>query len=266
MDYLFLSLSGLLAGALGALVGVGGGFIVVPVLLLGFAYSHTATVATSLSFIFINSLVSAYHYSRQKRVDFATAIPFAISTIPGALMGAYLVPYLSGRAFDVAFAIILIIVSLFMMFRPQGQSVDRTPDWLGKKVTRRFTDAHGITHQYRFSPGFGVLISFFVGFLSSIFGIGGGIVHVPVMTLVMGFPPHIATATSMCILAVSTLAGTLPHLLQGDVQLGAAAALAIGAIGGAQIGTRLAPRVNSRRLMQLFAVIMFFVALKLLIR
>ncbi|MBC9784789.1 sulfite exporter TauE/SafE family protein [Heliobacterium chlorum] len=264
MDYLLLTLSGLLAGSLGALVGVGGGFIVVPVLLIGFDYPHTWTVATSLSFIFINSLISAYNYSRQKRVDFATAIPFSLSTIPGAVAGTYLVPYFSGEAFDKAFGILLISVSLFMLFRPQGQSKDRTPHWMGRKVSRKFTDSHGVTHEYSLSLGFGILLSFFVGFLSSIFGIGGGIIHVPAMTMLMGFPPHIATATSMFILTVSSFAGMLPHLIHGDVQLGASAALALGAVGGAQIGTHLAPRLKGRRLMQVFAVIMFFVALKLL--
>ncbi|MZP30903.1 TSUP family transporter [Heliobacterium undosum] len=266
MDFALLFITGLGAGTLGSLIGVGGGFIVVPVLLLLFAYPHTWTVATSLFFIFINSLVSSYNYSRQKRVDFATGIPFAVSTIPGALAGAYLVPYLSGKAFDTAFAVLLLLVSLFMLFRPQGPARDRTPDWLGKKTTRKFTDAHGVEHEYSFSLLFGIMVSFFVGFLSSIFGIGGGIIHVPAMTLIMGIPPHIATATSMFILTVSSFFGTLPHIPAGEVQPVAALALALGAIGGAQIGTRLAPKVNARRLMQIFAVIMFMLALRLFLR
>ncbi|ABZ82695.1 unknown yune-like protein, putative permease [Heliomicrobium modesticaldum Ice1] len=266
MDFALLIATGLVVGTLGSLVGVGGGFIVVPVLLLVFAYPHLWTVSTSLFFIFINSLVSSYNYSRQKRVDFATGIPFALSTIPGALVGAHLVPHLSGKAFDSAFAMLLLLVSLFMLFKPQGPPKDRTPNWMGKKTTRQFTDAHGIAHEYSFSLPFGVLISFFVGFLSSIFGIGGGIIHVPVMTLIMGIPPHIATATSMFILTISSFAGTVPHLVAGDVQLVASVALSIGAIVGAHIGTRLAPQVNSRRLMQLFSIIMLVLALRLLLR
>lgn len=266
MEYVLLVAIGLFAGTLGSLIGLGGGFVVVPVLILGFHYPHTWAAATSLTVIFFNSLASSYNYAQQKRIDYKTGIPFALSTIPGALAGAYITPYLEGKIFDTVFALLLISVSLFMFFKPQGPPRDRTPDWLGKKVTRHFIDAHGVEHEYTFSLNFGLLLSFGAGFLSSIFGIGGGIIHVPAMTLLLGIPPHITTATSMFILTISTVFGSGAHFFQGNVQFLPAIFLSIGTIGGAQIGSRLAPKVNARLLMQIFSIVMFGIALLLLFK
>ncbi|MDD4587813.1 MAG: sulfite exporter TauE/SafE family protein [Heliobacteriaceae bacterium] len=266
MEYVLLITIGLIAGALGSLIGVGGGFIVIPVLLLGFAYPHTWAAATSLAFIFFNSLASSLNYAGQKRIDFRTGVPFALSTIPGAWLGASLTPYLNAATFNTVFGLLLIMISLFMFFRPEGSIRDRSPAWLGKKITRRFTDARGVDYEYSFSLNLGLLISFGVGFLSSILGIGGGIVHIPAMTMLLGIPPHIATATSMFILTISTFVGATAHLVQGNVQLIPALFLAIGAVTGAQIGTRLAPLIHGRWLLRIFALVMGGIGLELLLK
>ncbi|KAB2953297.1 sulfite exporter TauE/SafE family protein [Heliorestis acidaminivorans] len=264
MDYLLLILIGLFAGGLGSLVGVGGGFVVIPFLLLFFDYPPAWAVATSLAFIFVNSLSSSIVYSQQKRIDFKTGIPFAISTIPGAIAGAFIIPYFAERTFDTAFGLLLIAVSIFMLMRPEGPVKDRTPSWLGPKVTRQFVDAHGVEYNYSFSIKFGMLLSFGVGFISSLFGIGGGIIHVPAMTLLLGIPPHIATATSMFILTISTVVASFAHFTQGNVQLMTALFLALGAIAGGQVGARLAPKIKGPLLMRIFAGLMFILALQLL--
>ncbi|QGG46661.1 sulfite exporter TauE/SafE family protein [Heliorestis convoluta] len=264
MDYLVLIVIGLFAGALGSLVGVGGGFVVIPLLLLYFDYPPTWAVATSLTFIFFNSLSSSLAYNQQKRIDFKTGLPFAISTIPGAIAGAFIIPYFGERTFDNAFGFLLIAVSLFMLFRPQGPAKDRSPAWMGPKMTREFIDARGEKHQYSFSLRFGMLLSFGVGFLSSLFGIGGGIIHVPAMTLLLGIPPHIATATSMFILTISTLVASFAHFTQGNVQWMTALFLALGALVGGQVGARLAPLIKGALLMRIFAILMFILAIQLL--
>ncbi|MCW2276628.1 sulfite exporter TauE/SafE family protein [Heliophilum fasciatum] len=263
MDTALLLITGIVAGTLGSMIGVGGGFIVIPVLLLFFNYSHTWAAATSLTFILINSLVSTWNYAQQKRIDFHIGIPFSIATIPGALVGSYLTPYIEGKAFAIAFAGLLVLVALLMFFKPTGAAQDRIPAAWGNKITRSFQDAQGIVYHYQVNRRAGIAISGWVGLLSSLFGIGGGIIHVPAMTMLLGIPAHIATATSLLILTVSAFFGTIGYLLQGQIQYLPAMFLSIGAIIGAQIGTRLAPKIPAKKLLQLFAVLMFIVAWRL---
>lgn len=261
-----MMLLGAAAGIIGSLVGIGGGFLIVPVLMLFFDFSHTWAVATSLTAIFFNSLSASYNFHQQRRIDLKTAVPFALATLPGAFLGAMLTQKFSVKGFDAAFGLLLVLAALFMLFKPQGDPKDRSPKWFGGNVERNFTDAQGKIYTYGFSLNFGMFISFGVGFLSSIFGIGGGIVHVPLMILVLGVPAHIAVATSMFILTVSTSIGGATHFVNGNVQLLHALFISLGAILGAQIGSRLAPKLPARRLVQIFAFVMIIVALRLVFK
>jgi uncharacterized membrane protein YfcA len=105
-----------------------------------------------------------------------------------------------------------------------------------------------------------------VGFLSSLLGIGGGIIHVPFMAQVLGFPTHIATATSHAVLAVMAGAGTITHLVQGAFNgiLYRTLFLAVGVVLGAQVGARLSGRVRSAWLLRLLALALLLVGLRLL--
>ena len=106
-----------------------------------------------------------------------------------------------------------------------------------------------------------------VGFLSSLLGIGGGIIHVPVLSQLLGFPVHVATATSHFVLAIMALAGSLVHLATGELRpgLGRVAALAAGVLIGAQVGARLSSRVHGVWIMRGLAVALGFVGLRILL-
>ena len=109
----------------------------------------------------------------------------------------------------------------------------------------------------------GILLSFLVGVISSLFGIGGGIVHVPFLIVILGLSVHSATATSHFVLAITSLVGTLVFLRNGQVDLAVAAAMGVGVLLGAQAGARLSMRMRSdpiRRLLA-FAVLVFAVGL-----
>jgi uncharacterized membrane protein YfcA len=134
-------------------------------------------------------------------------------------------------------------------------------------VTRVLTDAHKDTYVYSYSLPTGIALSLLVGFTASLLGIGGGVIHVPMMVQVLHFPAHIATATSHYVLTVTSATGTLVHLLAGELGGGfdRAAALSLGVLLGAQLGALLSNRLGGRTIVRLLGLALGAVALRLLI-
>lgn len=252
-------------GAYGTMIGAGGGFVLVPVLLLLYPDDSPELITSiSLAVVFFNALSGTTAYVRQRRVDFLAANAFALATVPGAIGGAFAVRVLPRGVFDVIFAVLLVAVSLFLMFRPAARMVQRRHR--RGEITRMLTDASGDTYVYSFNLLTGITLSLLVGFLSSLMGIGGGILHVPIMVQLLLFPVHIATATSHYVLTISALTGTIVHLIAGDLDGGyqRTAALAVGVLIGAQIGARLSVLMAGSSVLRLLAVALAAVALRLL--
>jgi uncharacterized membrane protein YfcA len=223
---------GFAIGAFGTLIGAGGGFILVPLLLLGYRFPPPDAVGTSLSLVFLNALSGSAAYLRQGRVDLSLGWRFALATLPGAVGGAYVTRALSTRAFGQAFGVLLIGVAVLLFF-------GRTAGPSSRAGARRLVDASGGTHHYRVDVWKGVVVSFVVGVVSSVFGIGGGIIHVPFLIVVLGLPVHVATATSHFVLSISAFAGALTFLALGHVHLPTVILMGAGILAGAQLGARL---------------------------
>jgi uncharacterized membrane protein YfcA len=261
-----LVLLGVAVGAYGTMIGAGGGFVLVPLMLLLYPDDPPELITSiSLAVVFFNALSGTFAYMRQRRVDFVAGNAFAFATIPGAVAGALAVALLPRRLFDALFAVLLLAVAMFLTLRPAARVVQRR-DRRGQ-VSRTMTDISGDTFVYSYHLWTGVALSVLVGFLSSLLGIGGGIIHVPIMVQVLLFPAHIATATSHYVLTISAFTGTLVHLVSGDLAGGydRTAALGVGVLVGAQVGARLSRLVRGNTLIRLLAVALAAVALRLLI-
>ena len=247
--------AGVAIGTLGTLIGAGGGWMIVPLLLFGLHFSPQQAVGTSLAVVFLNAFSGSVAYMIQKRVLYRMGTAFAVATIPGALLGATLVQYLGSRWFTLLFALFLLGLAGFLhKGRTFGGAEQRHPDpdelhSLGSPVMR-----------------LGILLSFLVGVISSLFGIGGGIVHVPFLIVILGLPVHSATATSHFVLAITSLAGTLIFLRNGQVVLPVAAVMGIGVLLGAQAGARLSTRMPSEPIRRLLAAAVTVFALGLIVR
>jgi uncharacterized protein len=259
--YLLLALIGLIAGTLGSLVGFGGGFIIVPLTTLLFALPSRIIAGTSTAVIVVNSITSTWVYRQQRRIDMKSGTMFAIASVPGAYLGAYFSKDLPTHTFDQLFGILLIVATILLLFKPKEARPSRLP----KTTHRTITDAQGRTFEYAFHLPYGMIAAFCVGFLSSLFGIGGGTIMVPVMVLVLGFPPHIAAATSMLMVLVSSCVGTISHAVQGDIDWLYALFLAIGAWVGGQVGPRIAAKLSSKWLLRVLAALMTLTALRMVL-
>lgn len=256
-------LLGALAGLYGSVIGLGGGAIVVPALLILWHMPPHAAVAVSLTAVFANSLSGAFAYGRQGRVDLRSGVRFAMAVIPGSIAGAFVVQYIPQRLFTGAFGALFTLIAFALAFTPLRAERRTVPSGPGEP--RKLTDSSGKRFTYRVRMRRGLGVSFCAGLLSSLLGIGGGVLHVPAMILLLGFPHHVAVATSTFIIAVSTLFGAAAFALQGAVDWNVAVPIALGAVVAAQAGARIARRMSTTWVGRLLALALAVIGIRMLL-
>jgi uncharacterized protein len=261
-----LALLGFGVGAFGTVVGAGGGFILTPILLLLYPHDSAQTLtAISLTVVFFNATSGTAAYARQRRTDFRSGAVFALATLPGAVGGALVVGVVSRHVFDGLMGGMLGLLAVWLLSGERW-----LPQPARRHVVRRLlTDRQGLLYEYDVPLLRGAAYSLVVGFVSSFLGIGGGVIHVPLLVRALGFPTHIATATSHFVLAVMSGVGALTHVAAGSFAHGhgirRAAALSVGVVAGAQAGARLSLRLRGRVIELLLAAALLGLAGRLLL-
>jgi uncharacterized membrane protein YfcA len=258
--------AGIAVGAYGTLVGAGGGFALVPILLLVYPRQSAAQLtAVSLAVVFANVVSGSISYARLRRIDYRTGLILAPATIPGAVIGALVVGAIPRAAFDAVMGSALILVAGFLLLKPSGN----VPIGLNGRsvVSRTLIDSDGNRYQYRFNQALAIVASFGIGFVSSLLGIGGGIVQVPILTTFFGFPAHVASATSQFVQVATSGVGAVTHIVHGDYAglVAVTLALAVGVILGAQAGAAISRRVADSAIIRLLAVALGLVGIRLLL-
>ena len=242
IDQLWLILLGFVAGILGSMVGLGGGIIVVPVLtFLGF--SPTAAASNSLFAALSNAIASTISYSKQKRIEFSLGIKLGLLTIPGTILGAIISTDVAPGFFKILFGLVLITSAAYIFLRKKIETKEKTLS----------------TQMMIFAVG----ASFFAGIISAFFGIGGGIIFVPLMVIGMGMAMKKAAPTSQLILLFSSLSGVIAHSILGHPDFTYAGFLAIGSFFGGLVGARLSLEIKERYLQILVTMIILIAAAKL---
>ncbi|MFH0848114.1 MAG: sulfite exporter TauE/SafE family protein [archaeon] len=252
---------GLGIGAFGTLVGAGGGFLIVPLLVSIYDFDPALAVGTSLLVVFFNALSGSLAYLRQRRIDVKVGLMFIAFTIPGSIIGAYVTSYFSSSLFKIVFSGLLVVTSLYLIARPCRDQCET-----GGTYRRTLVDSRGNVYEYSVNLVRGLIISLGVGFISSIFGIGGGIIHVPAMIFLLGFPVHISTATSQFILAFTSLAGAATHSNLGNVNWEFAPLIGVGTAIGAQLGAFISPRTRGTNVERILGLALAVAAARLLMQ
>lgn len=266
LQHLWLIPVGFVIGTLGTLIGAGGGFVLVPFLLLCYPKEQPETItAISLAVVFFNAFSGSVAYARLGRIDYRSGLLLSAATLPGAVLGALTTAYIPRRLFDAIFGVLMMGIAVFLFLRPTRDG-QKKPEKRPTHRTRTVVEADGTRHTYSYNPILGVGLSLLVGFVSSLLGIGGGIIHVPALVHLLNFPVHIATATSHFMLAVMALAGTIVHLMAGVFSHGLRRmiALAIGVLLGAQLGARLSGGVHGNWIVRSLAIALGFVGIRIL--
>jgi len=265
MDDLILLGVGVAVGAVGTLVGVGGGFLLVPILLFLYPDDPPDVITSiSLAVVFINAVSGSIAYGFQRRIDYRVGLLLAMATIPGSIVGALVTTKIERELFTILFSVVLIVIALLLFLRPVAR--ERVASSTSRGWQRRTVDRAGIVYEYALPvlPALG--LGLLVGFLSSLMGIGGGIIQVPAFILLFGLPTYIATATSQFMLVIMSLTGTTTHLVAGDAAEAARRTLVLapGVVVGAQVGALLSRRMQPIVIARLLAVLMIVAAARLL--
>ncbi|MBP2029728.1 putative membrane protein YfcA [Methanohalophilus levihalophilus] len=232
-----------------ALLGVGGAVIYIPLFyLLGMDLLVAIPLALLLNVVTAGS--ASITYIHKKTTDFHTAFPIIIAAVIGAPAGAYFTGILPEKTLLILFSLALVIAGIILI---------RSKD--------RGTEVHAIPLKKKIF--FGSILGFFIGIITGLLGLGGGIFLVP-MLLMLGYSTKEAPATSMLVVAFSSLSGFLAHVAEIDIEITFLAALCIAALAGSQIGSRL---MYTRKLgldshlkihfRHIFGVLLLFVAVML---
>ncbi|WP_286138570.1 sulfite exporter TauE/SafE family protein [Bacillus sp. AFS055030] len=269
LQILILISIGLAAGTVGSLIGLGGGIIIVPMLLnidhFLSAFStvpiHVA-VGTSLITIVFSSLSSTLSYHKQKRIDYRSGILFLIGSIPGSLIGTYINSLLNTERFTLFFGIFLICISIFLFI---SSKLTKKSKEVHKGIIRTYTNDEGEAYTYSYSLPLAISLSICVGIISGLFGIGGGILLVPMMAFLFGFPPQLAVATSMFVVMFTTLGSSISYITLGEVNFYYILLLIPGAWFGGKIGAYINQKLKTETISLILRLVVLFYGIKLII-
>ncbi len=270
-NLIILLLIGFVVGTLGTLIGAGGGFILVPILIItNPQLSPDIITAISMAIVAANAISGSFAYARSGRIDYKAGIVFALFTIPGSVLGVYTTVYIPKTAFHIIFGILLILVAVFLFISKKQILVSgsRVPDLKRPFKHHEITDKAGITYAYTFNQYRGIMISVLVGYISPLLGIGGGIIHVPALVNWLNFPVFVATATSHFILAVMSTVSVVTHIVQGSYKdpfvLRMVLGIGAGAIAGAQLGAFLSHKIRGKMIIRALALCLALVGVRIL--
>lgn len=254
-ELLRLAPIGLLVGAYGTLVGAGGGSVLVPVLLVLLPQESPATItAISLAVVFFNAYSGTIAYMRMGRIDYRAGTAFTAASLPGAVLGTLLVHQLPRTLFDSLFGGLLLVIGSMLVLNPLGSRDGQGPEDHAELRGRALR--------------VGTIGSAYIAVVSSLLGIGGGIIHVPFLIRALHMPPHTATATSHFVLTFVALTATVTHVQLGEFNRGLPQTmyLAIGVMMGAPLGAAMSVRLHGSMIVRLLALALCLVGLRLLVR
>ena len=270
---------GLAGGLLGAMLGLGGGVFIVPLLTLALNLPIHIAIGSSLVAVIANSITASGTHLRARLPNLKLGMFLLTATTIGAIGGAFLADILASAILTVIFGIALIGIGYSMIRRRQtvqektslGETRGRTdssPANLAGSLTASYYDRNlnqVINYTVsRVTQGWG--INLMVGIVSSLLGVGGGILNIPVMNLVMRVPIKAAMATNSFMVGITALAGACVYYYNGYVYPMTAAPVMVGSFVGALVGAQLVQRVRGARLRQLFAIVMLILAVLMILR
>lgn len=257
LDPLLLILFGFFIGILASMTGVGGGVFIVPILTFFYDFRVNAATGTSLAAIIFTALASTINYARQKRIYYRTGLVLALTTAPGAFVGSWVAGMAQEQILGLTFGIFLFLVALRMiigLLRRKNES----------KTQTTMTDIE-VLRTGKMAI-IGVALGFFGGFASGLLGVGGGILIVPIMTIALGMPIHIAVATSMFTIIFTATSGVTEYYLAGLVSFPTALLFALGTVFGAQVGAYASGKISNRNLTMIFCAILIVAGANMILK
>ena len=254
------------AGATGALLGIGGGMVMVPVLTLGFGVDIRYAIGASVVSIIATSSGAAAGYVRDRMANLRVAMFLELGTVTGAIVGAFLAGVVSGRALYALFGAIVGYSGFAMLRRLSNDGAQQSvpPSPLADQLRLHgsyFDESTQQTVEYRVTrPMLGLLLMTAAGAVSGLLGIGAGALKVPAMDLGMRMPLKASSATSNFMIGVTAAASAAIYFARGDIDPFIAGPVASGVVLGAFGGAKLLTRINVKLLRIVFTALLLYVA------
>ena len=259
------------AGAFGALLGLGGGVIIVPALTLLLGIDIRLAIGASIVSVIATSCGAAATYVRDHITNIRIGMFLEMGTTVGAIMGAFVAGLIPARVLYVIFAAVL-AYSGYAMFRKRGAGspVNVRGDALARRLRldgRYYDAASGQTVHYSATNTLPVLgLSCLAGAISGLLGIGGGALKVPAMDLAMKLPLKVSSATSNFMIGVTAAASAAVYFMRGQINPALAAPVALGVLCGAMVGTRLMIHARARALRLIFVGLLAVLTAQMLMK
>jgi uncharacterized membrane protein YfcA len=262
------------AGAFGAVLGIGGGLFIIPSLTLFLGVKLKTAIAASIVAVIATSLGGGNVYVRRHVADVRLGLVLALATVPGAIAGAILTTRVNARVLAAVFAIVLAVSAYRMLASVAGErtstpTLEPQPPGAGLFRTQYVEPSSGEVIRYRvIRVPLGVGISVAAGLVSGLLGVGGGIVQVPVMKLLMKVPIKVATTTSTYIIGITAMAGAFVYYNHRPSYVDPAIAVpvTVGVFIGATAGSRILGRVSQTALRNTFTVVVVVYTVQMILR
>jgi uncharacterized membrane protein YfcA len=266
IEALLVFVLGLAVGVPSSMVGLGGGIMIVPALIILFQVPAQNAIAISLVAILGTTVSSTIGYIRHKQVDYKLGLLYDILDVPGIVLGAYITTFLPENILiGICGAFILFITIILIRSKRKPECPVSIP---GESGTREWI-RNGIDHKGQAftyiltNPLLALTSSFVGGIITGLAGLGGGITDVSTMIL-LGIPTHIAVASSEFAMAITNGVGVVAHGLLNNLLLEYAIPITMGTVIGAQLGCALAKRVKGKTIRNILAIIAVLSALRLI--
>ncbi len=263
---LLVALGAVLAGLLGALTGLGGGIVIVPMLTLVFHVDIRYAIGASLVSVIATSSGAAAAYVREGYTNVRVGMLLEVATVSGALVGATIAGLVSTSVISIIFGLVLLLSAYRSVFPPEEQVTHGRSHPLA--VRMRLNDSypsHGVMEEYAVQnvpTGFSLMIG--AGIISGLLGIGSGVVKVLAMDQAMKLPFKVLTTTSNFMIGVTAAGSAGIYLHRGYIDPTLALPVMLGVLAGALAGARVLTRAPTERLRLVFNVVLVVMALQML--
>jgi hypothetical protein len=265
---LIVFISGIAAGTTGAVLGLGGGVFLVPLLHLALGFPLRTAAAISLATVIATSSSVSAARTGTELINLRLGMVLEVATVAGSLLGGFTATLFSETALQRLFGVVTVLAGIAVLGRLNRRNVvlDASAD-PGRLGGRYYEEESGGTVTYRIKRlPVALLASFAAGNVSSLLGIGGGVIKVPVLNAWCGMPVRAAAATSAFMIGVTATGGAIIYFGHGDLPALVAAPAILGVQLGSWAGLRLARRAPARFLKLLLAAVLFGVAVLMFLR
>jgi uncharacterized membrane protein YfcA len=254
--------AGTLAGGLGSTLGIGGGIFLVPFLTIGMGMPIGVAAAISLTTVIGTSSAVSAGRTGSHLINYRLGMVLEVATAAGSLLGGVTAQYMNQRVLEQLFAAVTVIVGLTTLSRLNKRNVVMGDQLECGALGGRYIEQESggvVSYRVKRVP-LALAASFIAGNVSSLLGIGGGVIKVPVLNAWCGVPVRAAAATSAFMIGVTAAAGAIIYFGNGQLVPALAAAAVLGVQAGSSIGMRLGARASARSLKLLLALVLFTVS------